>query len=126
MAHATLHFSFGIVIGSCFALPALIKAWLGKLRGSDFFGRWLLLSYAAGIFAVVPGILRRLGGPDPICDGKWMNGFLLYPWINAIKPGAQTMGPLVLGALLGTQYLAILAALAWTLRRNRRLDTTRH
>ena len=123
MAHSTLHFSFGMVIGSLFALPAYFGAWLKERRPSIFFKQWILWSYAAGTYAVIPGILRRCGVDDAICDAAWMNVFLLYPWMNAVKPGAETMGPLVLGALLGGQYLVLLFALAGALRRRRQDDS---
>ena len=116
MAHSALHFSFGMAVGSIFTIPALLKAWLRKTRLSPQFSRWFIASYAAGVYAIVPGILRRLGAPDSFCDGWWMNLFLFYPWMNDLKPGAETMGPLVLGTCMGGQYLLLLCALAWQLR----------
>jgi hypothetical protein len=120
MAHSALHFSFGMAVGSVFTIPPLVKAWFGKARLSPHFARWFIVSYAAGVYATMPGILRRLGLPDATCDAWWMNVFLLYPWINEIKPGAETMGPLLLGACLGGQYLLLLVALTWQLRRNQK------
>jgi len=122
MAHSTLHFSVGMVAGSVFTLPPLLRSWNGGARLSPLFSRWFAAAYALGIYAVIPGILRRLGVPDAVCDGWWMNVFLLYPWINQVKPGAITMGPMVLGACLGSQYVLLVAALAWRMRRQTQPD----
>jgi len=116
MAHSTLHFSLGWMAGTAFAAPALLRAWISGRRLSPHFRRWFLASYLSGIYAVTPGILRRIGVPDGICDGWWMNVFVLYPLVNAWKSGAVTMGPLVLGACLGIQYVALVAAVRRALR----------
>ncbi|MDA0578132.1 MAG: hypothetical protein O3B24_08535 [Verrucomicrobia bacterium] len=114
MAHSTLHFAAGLAIGSAAALPPLLCAWHRGQQLAPAFARWFAIGYATGTFAVVPAILRNLGVPDAICDGPWMNVFLLYPWMNAVKPGAVTMGPLVLATILGAQYALLIAALVWT------------
>jgi hypothetical protein len=112
MAHSTLHFAAGMAVGSAVTLPPLLIAWARGEQLSRHFTRAFAASYAAGVYAVVPAILRNLGVPDAVCDGRWMNVFLLYPWINAVKPGATTMGPLVLGACLAAQYGMLILALA--------------
>ncbi len=119
MAHSTLHFSLGMVIGSAAAAPRLMRALAGREKLSDAFRFWFGASYAAGLFAAFPGVLRRFGVPDAVCDGWWMNVFILYPLLNELKPGGMTMGPLVMGALMGCQYIALVAALAWCLRRQK-------
>ncbi|MDA0991434.1 MAG: hypothetical protein O3A51_11870 [Verrucomicrobia bacterium] len=124
MAHSTLHFTIGALVGSGLALPTLCRAWFAKRPWSFAFKRWFVWSAVWGTVAVLPGLLRRLGVPDAICDGPWMNICLLYPWINSVKPGGETMGPLMLGAFLGCQYLALVAALAWMQRRSARQHNT--
>lgn len=114
MAHATLHFAVGMAVGSAIAVPPLLAAWVRGRPLAAPFARWFAISYAVGTYAVAPGLLRRAGVPDCICDHPGMNVFLLYPWINDVKPGAVTMGPLVLGAFLGAQYGLLVLALAWT------------
>ena len=117
MAHSTLHFSVGMIAGTVAAFPPLARAWLRGRRLARHFLRWFALSYVLGFIAVFPGILRRLGLPDAAVDSPWMNAFLLYPLINAAKPGAHTMGPLLLGACFALQYLLLLGALLYNLRR---------
>lgn len=112
MAHSTLHFSVGIVAGSAFALPGLLRAWIAGLPIARRFARWLLLSWALGVYAVIPGILRRSGVPEHVCDGWWMNVFLFHPLVHWLRPGAQTSGPLVLGACFAVQYALLLASIA--------------
>ncbi len=116
MAHSTLHFAAGLALGSAATLPPLLKAWARGNTLAPQFARMFAISYATGIYAVIPAILRHLGVPDAICDAPIMNIFLLYPWINIVKPGAITSGPLILGALLGMQYAILLLALIWVKR----------
>jgi len=118
MAHSTLHFSLGWLVGTAASAPAFCRAWMANYRLSPFFRRWFLRSYLIGIYAVIPGILRRMGVPDAICDGWWMNVFVLYPLVNRWKHGAVTLGPLVLGACLGAQYVILVAAVWRARRRN--------
>jgi hypothetical protein len=121
MAHSALHFSLGWAVGSLGAVRPLVAAWR---RGRGLAGacrRWLILSYALGALAVLPGILRWLGVPDRICDGAWMNVCVFYPLLNRIRPGAHTAGPLVLGGCFAAQYVVLLVAIA-RLRRRRRRD----
>ncbi|MCE9614020.1 MAG: hypothetical protein K8T26_07055 [Lentisphaerae bacterium] len=117
MAHSTLHFAVGMALGTAVSLPPLIADWTRRRPLAPRFARWFVVSYATGTYAVIPAILRQLGVHDAICDGPWMNVFLLYPWMNAVKPGAVTSGPLALGALLGFQYLLLILAIAWTRHR---------
>lgn len=118
MAHSTLHFTMGWMVGSALSAPAVRHAWKTGSTLSPAFRRWFALSYLVGIYAVVPGVLRRLGVADAICDGWWMNVFVLYPLVNGWKSGAVTMGPLVLGACLGAQYIILVAAV-WRARHSR-------
>ena len=121
MAHSALHFSAGMALGTVAALPPLVRrAARGEITLSRSFTVWFAASYACGAWAIVPALLRRLGVPEGVCDSAWMNVFFLHPWLNRVKPGGATMGPLVLAAFLGAQYLCLLAALAWvTLRKPR-------
>ncbi len=118
MAHSSLHFSVGWVVGSLCSLPLSRRMLRKGRRLSAAFRVWFVVSYAVGIYAAFPGILRRLGVQDAVCDGWWMNVFLLYPFLNEVKPGAVTMGPIVMGACLGLQYAALVAAV-WYVKRSR-------
>lgn len=108
MAHSTVHFSVGMITGIACGAPLLLRAWRECQRVAQRATQWLLLAWALGIFAEFPGILRRLRVPDQICDGPWMNIFLLYPLINEAKPGGQTMGPILMAMLFGCQYALLL------------------
>lgn len=112
MAHSTLHFALGMAVGSIPTLPPLLAAWARSKPLAPRFTRWFAASFGVGLYAVAPAVLRQLGVPDAICDHPAMNVFLLYPWINIVKPGAITSGPLILGAMLGGQYALLIAALA--------------
>jgi len=117
VAHSALHFSFGMIVAAAFSLPPLLRRWRRNGTLARHFRSWLLFSYGLGIYATVPGILRRLGIPDAVCDGWWMNLFLLYPLINIVKPGAMTMGPLVLGFCFAAQYSLLFMAVRRLTRR---------
>lgn len=120
MAHSSLHFAFGMTLGSLISAPRFVRALRNREALSGHFRYWFIASYAAGTFAIIPGVLRRLGASNALCDGWWMNLFLFYPTINALKAGGQTMGPLLMGAILGLQYLSLVLALAWRLRLDQR------
>ena len=109
MAHATLHFSMGLALGMGIGMPSLVRAWIQRRRLSLPYARWFLLAFGLGVVATAPALLRRLGLPD---DAWWANIFLAYGLLNRIKPGGQTMGPLVLAALFACQYGVLLAAIA--------------
>ena len=113
MAHSTLHFAVGMVVGSACTVPPLLSAWARQHPLHPPFARWFLSSCAVGLYAALPGLLRHLGVPDAVCDSPWMNVFLLYHEINVVKPGAVTSGPLIMGAILGGQYALLIAALLW-------------
>lgn len=117
MAHSTLHFSLGMVAGSALTLPALLAAWRRGRPLAMKFLRWLTLSWALGALAVVPGFLGRMGVPSHVCDAWWMNVFLFYPLLNALKKGGDTMGPIILSACFAGQYLLLLSALYARTRR---------
>ncbi|MDA1044335.1 MAG: hypothetical protein O3C57_03825, partial [Verrucomicrobia bacterium] len=71
-----------MTLGSLISAPRFLKAlWRGEAL-SGHFRNWFIASYAAGIFAIIPGVLRRLGLSNALCDGWWMNIFLFYPAIN--------------------------------------------
>lgn len=118
MAHSAMHFSLGMIVASAFSLPPLVRAWQRGRLLSGAFLRWFVLSGAMGAYAVLPGVLRRCGVPDRVCDGWWMNVFLFYPWLNRVKPGAMTSGPLLLGLCLALYYGVLVAAIVTQRRRN--------
>jgi hypothetical protein len=110
MAHSAIHFSVGLAAATVAALPPLARAWR---RGEPLAGRfrsWFGWSLALGTFAVAPALLGRLGVPEAVCESGWANVFLFHPLINRLKPGGETMGPLMLGAGLAFHYLVLLAA----------------
>jgi hypothetical protein len=111
MAHSTIHFAAGVALGSAIALPSLIRSWRANDKLAPSFRYWLFLSYGLGVFAVIPGLLRRAGVPDGFCDGWWMNIFLFYPVINAVKSGGMITGGLAIALGFVAQYALMLAAL---------------
>ncbi len=116
MAHSTLHFSLGWILGSLVFFVSSLRIWLNG-RASDWFKKWFIWSFAFGVFAVVPGIFLSLRLPNGFCAGWWMNVFVLHPLLDELKPGGITMGPLLLGACLGGQYMLIVVALWYAKRK---------
>ena len=109
-----------MALGSLLSAPRLLRALRRQEPLAEHFRYWFIASYAAGAFAIIPGLLRRLGASNALCDGWWMNIFLFYPAINHLKAGGMTMGPLLMGAILGLQYLSLVLVLAWRLRLKQR------
>jgi hypothetical protein len=110
MAHSSLHFALGMAAGAAASARPLLRAWLRDEPVSGPFRRWFLTSLAGGTFAVFPSILGRLGVPPPVCESPLMNVFLLHHWIDRVKPGATTMGPILLGAAFAAQYALLVLA----------------
>jgi len=105
-----------MAVGSALALPCMWHAWRKGALLSAPCMRWLLLSYGLGLYAVFPALLRRLGVPPPICEGWWMNVFLGYPLLNAVKHGGMKAGAFLSGAIFCAQYAALLLAIRRTER----------
>jgi hypothetical protein len=68
---------------------------------------WLIAAYGLGLWAVLPGALKRVG----VADGWWMNVFLLHPLINRMKGGGVLVGEILLVFLFVLQYATILVAI---------------
>ena len=111
MAHSALHFSLGMAVASLFCLPSLLRAWRARARLAAPFLKWILLTWALGIYAVIPGILRRLGAAEAVCDGEWMNIFLFYPALNALIPRGTILGIFAIALAFSLQYFILVAAI---------------
>ncbi|MBM4149793.1 MAG: hypothetical protein FJ224_12250 [Lentisphaerae bacterium] len=111
MAHSTLHFAAGMALGTALSARPLVRAWRDGHPMAGPYARWFASSLLMGAFAVAPPLLRRLGAPESLLEGPAGNIFVLHPLINRIKPGGQTMGPLLLGAAFAFEYCVLLACL---------------
>lgn len=119
MAHSIFHFSVGLAIGTAGFLPGVIKALKSGTKVSPAVARWLILSYGLAAAAVVPNLLRRLGLPEPVVSGWWMNLFVFHPLIDRLKQGGMLFGEVIIAACFTLQYALILVMLGKTLRRKR-------
>lgn len=112
MAHSAIHFSIGMIAGSIATFPTIITAWRNSTPLAKKIRRWLLISYATGIYAIIPSLLGWIGVPASICQGWWMNIFLLHPLINKIGETGRLF-PAIIAVFLCfvVPYLIILVAL---------------
>jgi hypothetical protein len=110
VAHSSLHFTLGWVIGSLVFFLSSLKLWL-KGSASAWFKRWYIWSLSAGLFATIPELLLTIGIPADFCSAWWMNIFFFSPLLDNIKPGGVTLGPLLMAACLGGQYLLLIATI---------------
>lgn len=111
MAHTALHFSIGLAAGMALQAPALRRVWKQGRQLAPAVARWLLVSWAAGLWAIVPSLLRYAGLPESFCSGWWMNLFLLHPLINQFGPHGTLIGGALLVALCSFQYTLVVAAI---------------
>ena len=111
MAHSAMHFAIGLAVGTAAFLPSLVKAARRNGKRAPAFARWIGISWALALFAVVPNLLRGFGVPDAICSGWWMNVFLFHPLADRLKSGGMLIGELGIALLLTLQYVLLLAAL---------------
>lgn len=119
MAHVTMHFALGV------ALATLIQ--FGKIRRilgspdkignrSDIAALWMLWSYAWGVFASVPNLLKAAGSPEWFYRGWWMNVFLLHPLIDQYKDGGILWGATGIVGCFAIHYGVILIALSRSMK----------
>jgi hypothetical protein len=111
MAQSTLHFAFGMAIGSAWALPALWRTWWKGTPVAGAIGRWLLLAYGLGIYATLPNILRRMTQDSEWTTGTWTHIFLLHPLIERLDLPSMAFGELAIAACFAAQYAVILIAI---------------
>lgn len=120
MAHSALHFSLGMLIGSAIALPAVARAWRAGGAMARGIGRWLLISYALGVFAIVPSLLRWCGVPAHVTGSRWMNLFLLHPLLTRCRPGGTIPAGVAIVLCFAAPYGLLLAAIWRATRRTSR------
>ncbi len=111
MAQSTLHFSFGMILGTLTALPPVWRAWQQGRPVARLVARWCLLSYALGLYAALPAIIRRLADDPQLGSGPLWNLFLLYPLLDHLQLPSIAGGELAVAALFGLQYAVILLAI---------------
>lgn len=120
MAHIAFHFSVGLATGTVCLLPWLMIMFPANERKANLTGKWIIICYSLGLWAVIPNILRRLGIPENICSGWWMNIFFLHHLINEIKKGGMLIGEITITACFFLQYIVLLITLKTVMKKRRR------
>mgnify|MGYP001185576214 CR=1 FL=1 len=110
-AHVTLHFGLGMLLAMFITASRLRSDWTTEAHRSRSLGRWLLIAYLGGIYAAAPNLMYGIGVPESICNGWWMNIFLLHPLIDGVKPGGMLIGQFLLATAYLFQYVVALSAL---------------
>lgn len=100
-----------MVLGTLVALPPVWRAWRQGRPVAHRIARWCLLSYALGLYAVLPAIIRRLADDPQIGSGPWWNLFLFYPLFDHLQLPSIAGGELAIAALFGLQYSVIVLAI---------------
>lgn len=111
MASAPFHFAVGAVTGMAILAPRLGKAWTARTGLAPATRSWLATSWACGVAAALPSLLRYAGVPESITTGPWMNLFFLHPWLNHVLPRTELLGGMAMGACIAFQYAWLLLAL---------------
>ncbi|MCK5528146.1 MAG: hypothetical protein KAI74_00570 [Kiritimatiellae bacterium] len=127
MAHSAIHFSIGMIAGSIATFPVVVTAWRANTKLAKKISRWLIISYAAGIYAITPSLLSWIGLSEKFCQGWWMNIFLLHPLINKLETTGRLI-PATIAVFLCfvIPYLMILAALFKQHKKPRNTQKTRN
>lgn len=110
-ADSTVHFALGMLTGMILFIHPVIRDKIAGRKLAPAFKTWLIMSYGIAVFAIIPNILRRIGVPDTICNGWWMNIFLLHPLINRLKHGGMLIGRIGIIACFTIQYILLLTAI---------------
>jgi hypothetical protein len=111
MAQSTLHFAFGIFIGSLATLAPVWREWRHGRPVAQRISRWCLISYAFGLYAVLPAIIRRLADDPELGRGPWWNLFLFYPLIDHLRMPSIACGELAAAVLFMLQFGVIALAI---------------
>ena len=111
MAHSALHFSIGVALGSAATLHTVAREWLSGGKLSRSIGRWILISYGLGLYAIIPSLLRWIGIPESITHGWWMNVFLLHPILTRFRAGGMIPAGFAIFFCFVIPYSVILAAI---------------
>lgn len=111
MADASFHFAAGMATGMLLAAPRLYRAWERGTPLAPEVLRWLATSWGLGFWSIIPSLLGYIGLPASLCQGWWMNLFLLHPLINHHGPHATIIGGAALATCYVAQYLVVLASL---------------
>ncbi len=100
-----------MVVGMAAQLPLLRRGWGQHRERPKALLRWLYRSWALGVWAIIPSLLRYAGVPADFCKGWWMNLFLFHPLINQWGFHATIIGGVTLVGTFVLQYGVILVAL---------------
>lgn len=111
MAQSTLHFSIGMLLASALTLKPVILALKQRIPASPSIARWCCASYALGLYATLPAIIRRLTQNPELGQSAWWNLFIAYPLIGKLPLPSLALGELLMGILLAAQYATILLAI---------------
>ena len=111
MAQSTLHFSFGMLVGSAYMLPHLWRKWKQDSPLAKTIGAWIIISSALGLYATLPSILRRILGSGEWITSWWVNVFLFYPLIERLDLPSIALGELCTALIFVAQYAIILLAI---------------
>ncbi len=111
MAHFAVHLALGLAVGTAALLPRVIRKAASGEKATGVVAGWLAVAWGLGAFAVVPSLLAKLGMPACMCQGWWMNIFVLHPLIAGAKSGGMLAGGAVILACFIVQYVVILYAL---------------
>ena len=122
-AHGIFHIAIGMSIGTLIVLPSLMKAILSGNQVSEMLRRAGVIIYGLGAFAMFPSLLRRLGVPDAVCDGWWMNLFAGYSLIKQHVDGGMLIGELLVTLQVLGHY-ALLMLLLWKVSRRQNQAST--
>jgi hypothetical protein len=92
--------------------PFVVRDVILGRKTSHIIRRMVLVSYLAGIFAMIPNILRMIGAPEPVYTHIAMNIFILHPLIDSIKIyGGMLIGEVLFISSVAAQYFLLLFAL---------------
>ncbi len=117
MAHSSLHFFIGQLAGMVIFMPRLVRSFRRQQQLAFAFRSWLILSYSLAVFAIIPNILRRIGVPENICNGWWMNIFMFHSILDQIRHGGMLIGQAGIIACFSFQYVFLLTTLYHVLRK---------
>jgi len=97
-----------MLVGSAYMLPRLWRKWKQSAPLSKTIGVWIIISGVLGLYATLPGMLRRLTATGEWATAWWTNIFLFYAMIEKLSLPSIALGELCAASIFATQYALIL------------------
>ena len=109
MAHVNVHLALGIAAGTAGTMIPVARAWLAGRPLARPVTVMIGMSYALGLWAILPNILTKVG--VRVAGAAWADIFVLHTSVDRALRGGLLVGEVAIAAAFVFHYAVIMAAL---------------